>query len=148
MTKKVAFVLESDDLQSAHVSMESLGVHHVPVVRDGIVVGILSDRDVLLHGYPTKNKHMGFPSGFHVRDVMTAPVITCNVNTTIRAAANQMIESRIHCLPVTESGGKLVGIITATDLLRLLTERNGQELDEPLPFHFTIPSPLAQMFEE
>ena len=49
MTRKVVFVTEDDKLSEAFDSMRVLQIQHIPVVRDGRLVGILSDRDILLH---------------------------------------------------------------------------------------------------
>lgn len=48
MTRQVAIVLEDDDLAEAYIAMRSLEIHHVPVVRNGKLVGVLSDRDILI----------------------------------------------------------------------------------------------------
>jgi CBS domain-containing protein len=52
-----------------------------------------------------------------VKEVMSEPAITISPEATIKEAARLMIERKIGCLPVVE-GGRLVGIVTETDILR------------------------------
>jgi CBS domain-containing protein len=78
---------------------------------------------------------------------MSHPVIACDAKATIRLVADRMLDGGIHALPVVDEIGKLLGIITVTDLLKILRDYAGDELDEPLPFVYEQPSPLAPMFE-
>jgi acetoin utilization protein AcuB len=87
------------------------------------VVGVLSDRDI-----SPRRRNPSVPVGKTVEDVMSAPVATIDSHQTIRRAANVMEGRTIGCLPVTDNG-KLVGIITTSDLLRLL----GKGGERPAP---------------
>lgn len=138
MTSRVVFAKETDDLQQVHQSMRALGVRHVPVTRDGIAVGILSDRDVLRHAQPGKEGHIKVPAK-SVQEVMTRELIVCHEEDSLSACADSMLKHQISCLPVVDSKGKLVGILTTTDLLRLIRDRYW-EPDKKLPFRWeTIP---------
>jgi len=139
MSRKVVFVSEDDDLSRAYDSMRALEIQHVPVVRDEKVVGILSDRDVLRHAHQTRGK-VDFQH-IKVRDAMTTNVAVCAPSTSIGSAVDLMLERQIHCLPVIGSDQKLVGIITSSDLLRLLRDRQWR-LELPLPFKFEMPFSL------
>jgi len=119
MTHRVAFVLESDDIDTAYLSMRSVNARHLPVIRDNKVVGVLSDRDILLHAKVGKSGRITVPKKL-VSDVMTKEVIVCHVNDSIESIAEVMLEKHIDCLPVVNDDGELAGIITSTDLLRLL----------------------------
>jgi CBS domain-containing protein len=94
--------------------MRSAGVHHLVVTAGDTVVGVLSDRDIA----PSRRKP-AIPPGVVVEDLMSHPVATIERDQTVRKAANLMEGRTIGCLPVTDHG-KLVGIITTSDLLRLL----------------------------
>lgn len=88
-------------------------IHHLVVTRGKDVVGVVSDRDLgSLRG-------QGFRIGRDVVDVMTPTVVTARKDTTIRQAANLMRGRTIGSLPVVEKG-KLVGIVTTSDLLVLI----------------------------
>ncbi len=87
--------------------------HHLIVVADHEVVGILSARDL---GKPQDNS---FREPLRVADVMLTDIITAQPDTTIREAANLMRGFTIGCLPVLKNG-KLVGVVTVSDLLELI----------------------------
>jgi CBS domain-containing protein len=83
-------------------------VRHFPVVNDkGIIVGIVSDRDLFT------------PDARVAADVMTRTVITISPKAKLETAAAQLINRNISCLPVMENGA-LVGIVTTTDLVMTL----------------------------
>jgi CBS-domain-containing membrane protein len=54
----------------------------------------------------------------HARDVMVSPVITARKSATVREVANILLEKRISAVPVVDDAGKLVGIVTESDLMR------------------------------
>ncbi|MBE3587443.1 MAG: CBS domain-containing protein [Thermoanaerobacteraceae bacterium] len=56
-----------------------------------------------------------------IREIMKKPVITCSPETTVEDAARMMLEKNIHCLPVVDGEGKLVGIVTESDLMFLFS---------------------------
>lgn len=86
-------------------------VHHLVVTEDGKLVGILSDRDIRV---PLR--------GFRVGDVMTKAVVTVGPDEAPGRAAAVMLHHEISALPVLE-GRRLVGIVTARDLLRAFATR-------------------------
>jgi acetoin utilization protein AcuB len=87
--------------------------HHLVVVEDGTLTGIVSDRDL---GGP-----QGAPAlvNRRVRDVMTWNAVTAHPSTTVREAANILRGRSIGCLPVVDRG-KVKGMVTTTDLLELI----------------------------
>ncbi|TDA68729.1 MAG: CBS domain-containing protein [Clostridia bacterium] len=58
-----------------------------------------------------------FRSKERIGEVMKSPVITCTPDTSLKEAARILLEKNIHCLPVLGEGGKLVGIVTESDLM-------------------------------
>jgi acetoin utilization protein AcuB len=95
-------------------------IRHLPIVEDGRLVGIVSDRD-LRSALPA----IGDPARAAaleevlVSDVMTRDVVTARPDDPVEAAANAMRERKIGCLPVVK-GGELVGIITSSDVMEAL----------------------------
>ena len=93
----------------------------------GALVGVLSDRDVLARSTMTKSGHLEVPTDVVVGEAMThTPLATCEVDTDIRELVQVMTERKIDAIPVVR-GLKLVGLVTSTDLLLLLLDK-----DEPL----------------
>lgn len=132
MTRRVSYALETDDIQDTYRAMQALGVRHVPVTRQGRVVGILSDRDILLLAKPSAEGTPVVPSK-RVDLVMTKEVVTCREDDSIGSCVDALLRHHIDSLPVVDSAGKLVGILTTTDLLRLLRDRDW-EVQKKLPF--------------
>jgi acetoin utilization protein AcuB len=109
-------------------------IRHLPVVEHGRLVGILSDRDLLLAGTADdKADDLVFPNET-VGTILTPRPITCNPATTVAEAARIMIDKKIDALPVV-SGVRLIGLVTSTDLLMLLLERAPECA---LPFDFRV----------
>jgi acetoin utilization protein AcuB len=96
----------------------------VTISDDGALVGVVTDRDLRHYLFrPHVRKDIGATSvevvlkAVTVDEIMSAPVITVDAADDVTDAARMMLEDRVGSLPVTE-GGRLVGIITETDLLR------------------------------
>jgi acetoin utilization protein AcuB len=108
---------------SAEVALETMarhGIHHLVVLEPNKVIGVLSHRDLGPRLGP------GPRQGLTVGDLMARPGVTARPDTSVRDAANLLRGRGIGCLPVIERG-KLVGIVTTTDLLELI----GRGLHKP-----------------
>lgn len=106
MTRRVETVSENESAEAALQRMRTRKIRHLVVMRRGKIAGVVSDRDV------------GFTKDRTVGEVMTAHVVAAAPETTLRRAANLLRGRSIGCLPVIEEG-KLVGILTITDVLEL-----------------------------
>jgi acetoin utilization protein AcuB len=119
--------VEAEDLliRAAH-KMQSGGFRRVPVVREGKLVGIVSDRDL--------REHHGHLEHTKINGAMSENPITVTPATTLEEAAQIMLERQIGGLPVL-ADGRLVGIITASDILKAFldvmgaSERGSARLD-------------------
>jgi CBS domain-containing protein len=97
-------------------------VHHLPVVDNGKVVGMLSSADLLkLDAFLPKGRAR--PAGefldqrVRIDQLMRKPAITVGASQSVEAAATLMAEHAFHSLPVVDTAGNLVGIITTTDIM-------------------------------
>ena len=125
MSADVAPVFRNDQLLIADDVMRLGRIRHTPVLDEGTgeVVGILSQRDLfrgalaraLGYGEHAQQKVLGM---LLVKDVMTNDPATIAPDAPLADAARLMLERKIGCLPVVE-GGKLVGILTESDFVRL-----------------------------
>jgi acetoin utilization protein AcuB len=125
MNRNLVTIRDSSSCQEAVARMHRARVRHLPVVgRDGALVGIVTDRDLRHHLFaPNVYKELGATSvdlllsAVTVSQIMSAPVVTADASDHVADAARIMLEDKVGSLPVLE-GGRLVGIITETDLLR------------------------------
>jgi acetoin utilization protein AcuB len=120
MHTKVETISLRESAAAAFERMRRARIRHL-VVQDGKrIVGVLSDRDVAGAGSPRQVET--------VEDVMTSPALSCSPDLTLRKAANLLRGRTKGCLPVVEDG-KIVGIVTTTDLLELV----GAGVERPVP---------------
>jgi CBS domain-containing protein len=121
MKEKVVSISADDTLRIVGEIMELGHVRHLPVVRGGALVGVVSQRDLLraslsnVMGLP-QHEQSRFLEGVRISEVMTAPPISVGPDLSVEAAAGVMAERKIGCLPIV-SEGKLLGIVTETDIL-------------------------------
>lgn len=124
MTKDPQTVSATTPVMEAMQRLREGGFRRLPVVREGRLVGIVTDRD-LKEATPSKATTLSIYelnyllSKLLVKDVMVAAVITVRPDDPIERAALLMEEHRVSGLPVIEEG-RLIGILTITDLLRAI----------------------------
>lgn len=113
----------------AQAFMRREHIRRAPVIHDGKLVGIVTEGD-LLNASPTQATLLSvweinyLVSKIKVSQVMTKKVVTIDEDTPIEEAARVMIDNKIGGLPVTRDG-KVVGIITETDLFKVMLEMLG-----------------------
>jgi len=113
MNRNVKTVRPEDTVKYAAQLMNESGIGSLVVVSGtGVIVGIVTERDILTDVVATGKS----ADDVKVEDVMTKKLITVSPNSSLEEAADLMTENRIKKLPVVE-GGKLLGIVTATDLI-------------------------------
>ena len=124
MTEPAVAVSPTDSLVEAAKLMVDHQVRHLPVVENGAVVGMLSDRDIrTVAGDPVRYAESREGDGAHelcVRDAMAPTALTIHANRPLRDLAQELVDERIGALPVVDADGKLVGIVSYVDALRAL----------------------------
>ncbi len=126
MTRDVATVEEDESLANLLDTMSAMRFRHIPVVDDDHLVGLLTERDILALSasnlLPKSQEQDRFlKEKFHVRDVMVTELLTTKPDTPLQEAARMMLDKRLGCLPVVDDDNVLVGILTQSDFVRLVS---------------------------
>ena len=122
MAEKLVTISADDSLSTVQDIMTLGGVRHMPVVRGGQLVGVLSQRDLLRASLSNLtsfgiDERRAFLQAVEIRRVMSTPPIVIDADAPAEQAALLMADRKIGCLPVMAKGS-LIGIVTETDLLR------------------------------
>lgn len=108
-------------VEQAHILMLELGVRHLPVVSEHKLAGIVSDRDLLLVSTRGQGGKLVYPE-LTVGEVMSLSPEVAGPDVPVAALARTMVEGKIDALPIVSKDNELLGLVTSTDLLLLLTE--------------------------
>ena len=109
MTPDPIVINPDDTLANAKAVMDDGRFRRLPVVEDGRLVGILTERDI--------REHMGYLGSTRVNAAMRTALVTVTPFNTVEDAARLMLKHKIGGLPIV-LGDALVGIVTTSDLLR------------------------------
>lgn len=126
MATTVATLKRNDTLQLARDIIQQKRIRHFPVIDEytGQVVGVLSQRDlfhatlgsVMKYGEAAERAYL---ASVKVKEVMTEPAICIGPDADVKQAVELMLTHKVGCLPVVDRG-KLLGIVTETDVLKLI----------------------------
>jgi len=125
MTKSPVTIKASDSLLAATRILKEKGFKHLPVLDgNGALVGVVTDRDLKrasASDATTLEVHelLYLLDKLKIEQVMTRKPVSVATQETVQNAAKLMVEKKIGCLPVVD-GGKVAGILTKDDLLRLV----------------------------
>lgn len=117
MTRQLVTLKEDDDVVRGDDLLAEHDIRHLPVVKEGRLVGLVSHRD-LIRALARHERSPGSPP-VQVRDIMTRSPETLKPRSSVREAIHKLLDRKFGCVPVVEDGDRLVGIITETDLIRL-----------------------------
>ncbi len=129
MTTKVFTVNTEDYLSDALTLMKEKCIKHVPVMKNGKLKGIISDRDIKEYS-PSKATSLDIYELHYllaktkIKDIMIEKVITTSPVTPVEEAAMILLDQNIGCLPVLGKG-ELVGIISDRDIYHALVDITG-----------------------
>lgn len=111
---------------SAIQIMADRHVGALPVLRDGALVGVVSERD-----YARKVILLGRSSAeTEVWQIMSSPVVTVGPEDEVRHCMQVMTDRRIRHLPVVDAGGAMIGVISIGDLVRAVIEEQQETIEQ------------------
>jgi acetoin utilization protein AcuB len=113
MTRHPETIHSDDMLAKAKEMMDVGGFRRLPVVKDGKVIGMLTERNL--------REHSGYLKSTKVDAAMSTSVVSVSPNSTVQQATQLMLRHKVGGLPVVDQG-KLVGIVTTVDMLRAFLE--------------------------
>ena len=139
MTRNVITVTPFTGLFDAYNLLVENRIRRLPVLEDGRLVGILTDSDIMDIRPSSLNSLSGLEMSYFfaqlkVGEAMTVDPMTVGPGETIGEAASIMLEEKISSLPVIDDNERLVGIITESDIFRLVVHnwrQQQQESSEP-----------------
>lgn len=132
MRRKVITIQRSESIERAQTLMSMHNIRHLPVLDGERLVGVLSDSDIRgvmisqrsCRGRGARREVFYLPADVTVEDAMTADPAWVTPQADIEGAARTLLDRKIGCLPVLDHG-RVVGIITETDILWVFMEIMG-----------------------
>jgi CBS domain-containing protein len=128
MTKNIIALNRDDDLETAEMLFKRNKIRHIPVVAEEVIIGMLSYTDLLRISfadavYETEEEVDTLVYNmFTIDQVMAKNVVTVPTTATIKKVVKILAENEFHALPVVDEG-RLVGIVTTTDLINYLLKQ-------------------------
>ncbi|WP_040204783.1 CBS domain-containing protein [Neobacillus jeddahensis] len=122
MTDDVECCTLLDNMFEVAVKMKELNVGAIPIVDQEKIVGMITDRDIVVRGVAEKH-----PGSTKVEDIMTNELVSINPDASSKEAATLMAEHKIRRLPVVENG-ELIGIVSLGDFaIHDMTDNQAKE---------------------
>lgn len=128
MTRELITISPVDDLATAEELFKKHHIRHIPVVQGDEILGMLSYTDLLRISFadaigPDEEEVEAIVYNmFSIEQVMAKNVISVPMHTTIKQVAAFLAKKEFHALPVVDQG-KLVGMVTTTDLIQYLVDQ-------------------------
>ena len=124
MTTDVVTLTEDETLAHAQRCMARGRIRHLPVVRDGRLVGLVTHRDLLAASFSIfaeveASEQRRVFTTVRVVEAMHRDVVTVSPSLAVSKAARILLENKYGCLPVVSEQSDLLGIVTEADFLRL-----------------------------
>ena len=143
MTRNLITVDPETSFTDALKIMRENRIRRLPVLEDGKLVGIVTEKDIL-YASPSKATTLDvwelhyLLNKLKIREIMTRDVVTIQEDTPVEEAAKIMVDNKIGALPVVK-GNELVGIITETDIFKVFLEMFGAR-KKGLRYTFKVPN--------
>lgn len=113
MTRNLITVSPEDNLNRVREIFSSHRIHHLPVVENGKLIGLITTYDLFKLG----KSHEEY-EGIKVTSIMTDKLATLEPSAKVGTACEVFLENLFHALPIVEENGTLVGIVTTFDVMK------------------------------
>ena len=150
MSRKVFQVTEETRVPPMAALMRDHHIRHLPVVRDGRLVGLVTSHDLeRVAPSPVTTFSVGEANyllgKLTAAKVMRTQVITCTPNTLVEEAARLLRQEKIGCLPVVDPHGHLRGMLTHEDLLDFFLDITGCLMEDTTRIAVHLPDTIGQL---
>lgn len=127
MTSEPTYVQRSQPISQVYDLLDGAPFHHVPVLDGDRPVGMVSASDILrlvydIDGSDDRMLRTMLDHQFNIDDAMTEDLRTLAPTASVYDAASMLSDGSLHSVLVVDDDGKLVGIVTSTDLVRYLRD--------------------------
>ena len=131
MSTNVVTVKLDDPISKVKEIFEALGFHHLLVVEDKKLFGIISDRDLLKAISPKVDTAAATTQDLatlnkRAHQIMTSKPLFLKEESSVREAINLFNENKISCIPVVNENNNPVGIVSWRDIMRVLSNKAGE----------------------
>lgn len=137
MTEAVVVIEADRPVSEALECFMQYGFHHLPVVRRGRLVGMLSSADVLkLESFLPRNtadRTRLLDDRFRIEQIMRAPATSRRASVGVGEAAELIIDEGVHALPIVDDEDHVIGIVSTTDIIRSLLHGPPRRHDAAVP---------------
>jgi CBS domain-containing protein len=110
MSTDVEYVTPQDNVFEVASKMRASNIGMVPVVENGVLKGVITDRDLVVRGIAGKHPNSG-----SVEEIMSTSLVTGTPDMTVDEAARLMAEAQVRRLPIVENN-RLVGVVSIGDM--------------------------------
>lgn len=130
MNQNVVTIDSSESIAEAAKLLEDNAINMLPVLEDEKLVGVITDRDIkraaaCISATMDTYSDEPFMGDIAVRSLMSQPPVSVEPDLSVEETAEVLLDNKIHGVPVVEKDGRLVGVITQTDLFRVLIALTG-----------------------
>ena len=134
MTTKVVSVHMDDPISVVKEIFDNTKFHHLLVIEDGKLMGIISDRDLLKAlspniGTAAETTRDTATLNKRVHQIMTRKPVTLPMDADVYTAVEVFNRERVSCVPVLDTNGKVTGILSWRDMFKALEERRKKKLE-------------------
>lgn len=125
MTKNIIAITTKEDLERAEELFKRNRIRHIPVMSNGVIVGMLSYTDLMRISFSETSSDESNSvdsvvyNTFTIEEVMVKDVVTVASDTSVKEVVKILAKREFHALPVVDNGN-LTGIVTTTDLLNYM----------------------------